>query len=391
MRRTHCRGCGSAHLVTACDFGLQPLAGNFPLAPEGKLPVSRYPLDLAVCTSCTLLQVTHIAPIDEIFHADYRYASSTVPALRRHFDDYAEWLATHAPRGARVLEFGCNDGILLERLSTRSFSCRGVDASGNMVELARSKGLKVDEAFFDRTYVERSGSVASYDVITCSNVYAHVDDLAGTTAAVALALVDGGLFCIEVHDGTTIAELNQFDTVYHEHLTYFTEASITLHLSGHGFDVERIDRTPMHGGALRVLARKSLEPRQVIPEPHIVASFDAGSIGQAVRQAIAQAQSDVGLLHREFGILWGYGAAGRAQMFINFTATSKLFSAVFDDSPLRQGRFIAGTSLPILPFAKQPHGGCCVILAWNYAEDISSRIKPHFDAVYTVLPSLRKW
>ncbi|MGJ4748526.1 methionine biosynthesis protein MetW, partial [Leptospira sp. SA-E8] len=148
MKRHRCRGCGGDSLRLLHDFGAQPLAGNFPLVPESQSSVNRYPLDLSCCDRCGLLQVTHLPPIHEIFHANYRYASSTVPGLVRHFEAYADWLESHVRAGSEVLEIGCNDGVLLTLLQAKGFACHGVDASRNVVELARSKGLSVDEAFF---------------------------------------------------------------------------------------------------------------------------------------------------------------------------------------------------------------------------------------------------
>jgi SAM-dependent methyltransferase len=391
MRRNCCRSCGSPQLGTAYDFGMQPLAGNFPLVPEAEHPVRRYPLDLAVCDSCTLLQVTYLPPIEEIFNSDYRYASSTVPALKKHFEEYADWLHARLPAGARILEFGCNDGILLEKLAEKGFGCHGVDASQNMVEIARAKGLRIDNAFFNLSFVQSTDASGAYDLVTCSNVYAHIDDLADTARAVSLALKDGGIFCIEVHDGATIATLNQFDTVYHEHLTYFTEASISLHLSTYGFKVDCIERTKMHGGGLRVLSTKvRLMDGASDAAPKLVGR-GSRELGETIQLAIEDARRDLHGLHRDFGPLWAYGAAGRSQMFLNFTASSDLFKAVFDDSQLRQGRYVAGTNLPIVAYDGLRRPGCCVILAWNYAEDISAKVNSRFDAVYTVLPRLTRW
>jgi len=387
VRRTHCRGCGSAHIFTVYDFGPQPLAGNFPTQPESRQPTRKYPLDLAECPDCTLLQVTHLPPIDEIFHGDYRYASSTVPGLRRHFEEYANWLAERIAPGARVIEFGCNDGILLEKLAAKSFECHGVDASRNMVELARAKGLSVDEAFFTPQYVADHGLSGKFKLVTCSNVYAHMDDLGKTTQAVSMVLADGGMFCVEVHDGDTIASQNQFDTIYHEHLSYFTETSIARHLAAHGFAVDQVLRTTMHGGGLRILARKingsALPTAAVVPTPSVLRESLSG--------AIEQATSNIRMLQREYGPLFGYGAAGRAQMFLNFTGTAGMFKKVFDDSPLRQNRYIAGTDLPIARFDGREGPGACVVLAWNYASDIAVRIGQDFDAVFTVLPELKRW
>lgn len=390
MRRVDCRGCGRPALRLVHDFGEQPLAGHFPLVPEKVERAPRYPLELWACEACTLLQITSLPPIEEVFHADYRYSSSTIPALTRHFDEYADWLSRQLAAGAKVLEFGCNDGVLLERLVTRGFDCRGVDASRNVVEIARAKGLAVDEGFFSSAYVTAAGLAGRFDLVTCSNVYAHVDDLSDVTTAAWQALADDGLLAIEVHDASGLSESCQFETIYHEHLCYFTEGSLSQHLVAHGFRVLKLQRTAMHGGALRMLAQK-VQPS--VRAPTLAAADPAwiGALGSALSNGIQRASAAISELSTNHEPLWGYGAAGRSQMFLNFTQSAHLFQAVFDDSPLRQNRFICGTNLAIERFDSVRRPGRCVILAWNYAPDVSSRIADRFDGVYTVLPELRQW
>ena len=227
MKRTECRSCGAADLVLICDFGLQPLAGVFPLASDSAKPAKRYPLDLTQCGRCGLLQVTCLPPIQEVFHDDYRYSSSTVPDLVQHFEGYADYLAARLPQGARVLEFGCNDGVLLNKLRDRGLACVGVDASDNVAAIAREKGLDVRTGFLTCDLVRREALQGQFDAVTCSNVFAHIDEICEAAAAVRLLLKPGGSFFIEVHNGEALAQQAQFDTIYHEHLTYFTQETLT--------------------------------------------------------------------------------------------------------------------------------------------------------------------
>ena len=388
MRNSACRGCNSVDIHLIYDFGKQPLAGEFPLTTEEALRANRYPLDLTQCRACGLLQVSNVPPISAIFHDDYRYSSSTIPGLVRHFEEYANWIEERIPSGAHVLEFGCNDGVLLGQLAERGHVCKGVDASANIVAMARRRGLDVDVAFFDYDYVSRNSLQGSMDLITCSNVYAHIDKLADVTTAAFEALKEDGLFVIEVHDGDLISTQGHFDTVYHEHLTYFTVDSITRHLESYGFRVEEIISIPMHGGGIRVLSRRVAPGAARVDRTYPdVLMLD----GDVIRVALETALRNVRELKQMHQRLRGYGAAGRAQMFLNFTKTSDLFECVYDDSPLRQGRYIVGSDVPIFRFENKKQEGACVILAWNYAETIVEKIAPFFEAVYTVLPQVRRW
>lgn len=385
MKSDRCRACGSAELALVYDFGPQPLAGAYPLEPESVAAAKRYPLDLTQCGTCGLLQVTNLPPIDEIFNADYRYSSSTVPDLRLHFDGYADWLSRRLPDGANVLEFGCNDGVLLERLSQRGYVCTGVDASDNMARIACAKGLNVITGFLTPEAVSQHGLEGRFDAVTCSNVFAHIDNIAEAAAAVRLLLKPGGLFFIEVHDGDLLAREAQFETIYHEHLSYFTENSLRRFSAREGFSFVECERTPMHGGALRFCGRLTgdSEGIDLTSAPEMI---DATRFAEAISRCTEDMQS----LYEEYGPVQGYGAAGRAQMFVNMTATGSCFSAVFDDSPYRQGRYIVATDIPIIPWAGDD-GDCCVILAWNYAPSISTRIRSKFKRVVSFLPKYTVW
>jgi len=385
VKADRCRGCGSENLVTLHDFGDQPLAGHYPTMPNSALPAKKYPLDLTQCGACGLLQVTNLPPIEEVFHDDYRYSSSTVPGLVCHFHEYAEWLSQRLSSKAKVLEFGCNDGVLLERLQKRGFDCAGIDASDNVATLAREKGLNVTTGFLNTALVLEKGYENQFDIVTCSNVFAHIHDLSGTLQAVRALLKTNGLFAIEVHDGELLSNEGQFDTVYHEHLTYFTEASLRGLLERSGFEFVECARTTMHGGGLRFVARYLKEPSGQGETDGAVSL-----LSDFVSPSIERCRAELERLYKTYGPLAGYGAAGRSQMFINFTGSDHLFSQVFDDSPFRQGRYITATDIPIVPYENNT-GQCAVILAWNYAADITAKIRGNFKEVVTLLPETRIW
>jgi SAM-dependent methyltransferase len=385
MKSDTCRSCGSSDLVLIHDFGPQPLAGEFPLVPDSQSAAKRFVLDLTQCSECGLLQVTNLPPISEIFHEDYRYSSSTVPDLVRHFEGYAAFLEGRLSAGARVFEFGCNDGVLLDQLQQKGFECFGIDASDNVATLARGKGLDVTTGFLTTEFASGHAKVGQFDLVTCSNVFAHIDDIKSATAATHALLRPGGLFIVEVHDGDILATETQFDTIYHEHLTYFTEDSLRRFVEAQGFDFVECIRTPMHGGGLRFLCgkRESGMGISLAGKPVLID-------GPAFADSIARCRQDIENLFAEYGPLDGYGAAGRSQMFINMTGTAHCFARVFDDSPFRQNRYIVGTDVPIQSYRGEK-SGCCVVLAWNYAQSISSRVAASYDAVVTVLPELKKW
>ena len=383
MKRKNCRSCGSPQLNLIFDFGLQPLAGCYPDKPYRLEPCKTYPLDLTQCSSCGLLMTTNLPPIEEVFNADYKYSSSTIPTLVNHFSDYSKFLCEWLSVSANVLEFGCNDGVLLDFLSPLGFDCVGVDASANMVKMATKKGHNVIEGFFGEALVINNNLVASQDLITCSNVLAHIDDLSDVLKAVHLALKNNGLFCIEVHDAEALIAQHQFDTVYHEHLTYFSIDTLHVMLKANKFSQVFKKRTDMHGGGLRVIYKKSSHAQ--VHQPTDVDLF----FGLGFEQVIKRCQNDIQKLFLKHGLIDGYGAAGRSQMFLNVTSTADYFSCVFDDSKFRQNKFIAGTNLRIKEF-RLPFSKVCIILAWNYSDSILENINQYYDEIYTILPELKK-
>jgi SAM-dependent methyltransferase len=389
-KRTKCRSCDAPDLQVVIDFGLQPLAGFYSPNAEDALDHKRYPLVLEICPICDLLQITDLPPITEVFHEDYTYSSSQIPPLVAHFEEYANWIGDRAPKTASVLEFGCNDGVLLNQLQRLGFErLTGVDASPNMVRVAKAKGFDVFQGFFGTSLVEKINIRSPFDLITCSNVFAHIDDIQDTLSAVHSLLKPHGEICIEVHDAEKLILEGQFETIYHEHLTYFSTASLRACLETNGFEVLEIETTPMHGGGLRGRARKA-ERRSQVSRQTAIRSVDASRMGASLSAKVTACRETIRLLRAEHGLLDGYGVAGRAQMFLAMTGTEGNFGLLFDDAPIRQGRYVVGTNKRIAPFEPDRTANACVILAWNYADAIFERIKEHYESVYVLFPNFTK-
>ncbi|MBO9518975.1 MAG: methyltransferase domain-containing protein [Porphyrobacter sp.] len=389
-KRTRCRSCFAPGLRVVVDFGLQPLAGFYAASPEDAINHRRYPLLLEACPVCDLLQITDLPPIEEVFHDDYTYSSSEIPPLVAHFADYSRWLEERFPKSAAILEFGCNDGVLLNQLRERGYQhLTGVDASTNMVARAASRGFDVIEGFFGSGIIDRLGKRAPFDLITCSNVFAHIDDLQDVLGAAHKLLGEGGQMCIEVHDAEKLVLEGQFETIYHEHLTYFSEGSLRTCLTLNGFDVSEIEKTPMHGGGLRARARKvRLETGTIQSEPRSAVEIER--IGNSLTAKVKQCRERVNALRAQYGPLDGYGMAGRAQMFLAMTQTEKAFGAFFDDAQIRQNRYAVGTDERIEAFSPERAARACVILAWNYSDAILKRIEPYYETVEVMFPEITK-
>lgn len=379
---TCCRACDSDSIAEVLDLGNMPLAGDFrPLGERNTL----FPLAIDVCVACGLLQVRELPPFEVVFNDHYSYASSTVAGLVRHFQDYAAKVALLFPNGRRLLEVGCNDGIFLDPLRRYGFDVVGVDASDNVAELARSRGLCVETGIFGESkaqdLVEKYGH---FDVVTCSNVFAHNPDVNGFLAGVSTALSKSGEFWVEVHSATALYSTLQWDCFYHEHCFYWTPDALVRALGRHGFYPISVQAIPMHGGGIRARFSRRETSDCVNHEKLRVEDWQTFS-QRAVRSRDVLADSV-----KRLGIEYAYGAAGRAVTLINWANLSLAY--VVDGSPLRAGKVIPNTNIPIVSeseFCGRPlTSDWCLVSAHNYVDSIAAKVRNWFpyDDVKFVTP-----
>jgi hypothetical protein len=278
-----------------------------------------------------------------------------------------------------VVEFGCNDGILLEPLGAFGVDAWGVDPSENITDLAREKGLKVLTCLFDESSAEEIRNRAGLaDVVTGSNAFAHNADPGRILSGARLLLRPSGRLCLEVMYAGDLLEQVQWDTLYHEHLTFYSLETLRRLLERHGFTIVHAERIPMHGGSLRVAA--ALEPDDPSPELLEIEEYERRNalnepqtwldFGAGVGRKIAIVRDAFDALSSRMRI-WGYGAAGKATMWVNACEMSYL-EAMVDASPLRAGKLMPGTHTPIVfPEAMRENPPDLVfITAWNYADGI---------------------
>jgi novobiocin biosynthesis protein NovU/D-mycarose 3-C-methyltransferase len=392
---TTCRACDGSDLAEMIDFGSVPLAGGF-LDPDQVAGETTHPLVVHICNDCTLVQI--LQPIDpDILFQDYSFSASTIPGLVKHFDGYAQWLVDRFSPDL-VVEFGCNDGVLLDPLKSRGVRTAGADISKNIGDLARGKGLDVvSEAYTPevaRSLREQHGPA---DVVTGSNAFAHNDEPGLILEAAAESLKPGGALCLEVMYAGDLYEQIQWDTLYHEHLTFYALAPLQRLLGRYGFTVVHAERIPMHGGSLRVVAVLGDGTPDATVEDVLAFERRIGiddvqtwlTFADDARRTISVV-SDVMRRLSENATIWGYGAAGKATMWVNLTGMDYLAGMV-DASPLRAGKLMPGTHTPIVSPAEFQQAGNAdfvFVTAWNYLDAIR-RNEAWFTGTWvTPLPSL---
>ena len=361
-----------------------PPANNLPDSPNQ--PEDRYPLELTVCPSCFLVQLRHVVDPNILF-GHYLY-SSTSGLLHDHFDEMATRLSTMFADADDKLavDIGSNDGLLLGRLKDHGFSkVMGVESAANQVAVARENAIPTIHGFFSDAAVDEILDTDGHaDVVTATNVFAHVDDISSLTANVRRLLKPGGVFVVEVPYLPVMLESGTVDLVYHEHLSYFRIGPLDRFFASMDMEVFRIDRISTHGGSVRVYVQKAQggRPREASVEEYLAGEHGLHApgvyegFGRKVAELVGGFSQEIKELKGQGLSLAGYGSPAKASTLLGFARIdSSLLDYVVDDNPLKQGRYVPGTGIPIVAsstLAERPPD-CVVILAWNLADAIIER------------------
>jgi SAM-dependent methyltransferase len=378
-----CRSCGSPDLARVLCLGALPLPDALLSAEALDAPEPRYPLDVALCGGCALVQLLHAVPREELFCRDYPYYSSFSESFVEHARRNAE--ARIAERrlgpGSLVVELASNDGYLLQHYRARGVPVLGIDPAEGPVRAARERGIETLQAFFDRALAERlRGEGRRADVIHANNVLAHVPDPNDFVAGVALLLRPGGVFVGEVPYLGDLVEGGEFDTIYHEHLAYFSVTALRALLGRHGLRLGRIEHLPVHGGSLRVFAGTSGAEsgdvgRWLEREAEADLTRPAGFAGLAERVESLRTELRALLekLRADGKRVAAYGAAAKGAVLLNLAGIGcDLVEFVVDRNVHKQGRYLPGVRIPIRPpealLAERPD--YTLLLPWNLREEI---------------------
>jgi SAM-dependent methyltransferase len=388
-----CRICKSKDLKPFLEFGEMPLAGGF-IKKEDLSKEKLYPLTVAFCQQCKETQVLEtVSP--EILFNDYRYVSSTTTTLSNHFKHYAKTMHERfLDEKSLVVEFGSNDGVLLEPFGKIGVKAIGVEPAKNIAKLARQKNCEVINSFFNSNTAqdikEKHGKAS---LICANNVFAHIDDIHEPLRGIKLLLKEDGVFVFEVHYLIDLLDQFQFDVIYHEHLMYHSLIAITHLLNIFDMEIFDVLRIPIHAGSIRVHAQKKntgkhevqsivndlieLEKTKKINELGTLMHFSEGVFKK--RNALVKLITD---LKSKGKRIIGYGASGRATVHINFCKFGpKIIEYIVDESNERQGRYIPGMHIPIVPPEKlsKDNPDYALLFAYNYFDEIIKKEKDFID------------
>lgn len=386
---TACIACGGNDLREFLDLGRMSLANKFLTRDEIEQGgEASYPLVVGFCGVCGHVQLTeHVAP--PAMFDNYLYISSMSDTLKAHLHDLARTMVRRLGLGPEslVVDIGSNDGTLLSGFRGEGVRTLGVDPAVNLAELARRNGVETETAYFGEVTARRV--LAKYgpaSLITSTNSFPHIPDLQDLLTGVGILLAPGGAMVIEAHYLRDLLEQNAFDTIYHEHVSYWALGPLKKLLSRFGLEPVMVERLPLHHGQLRVTVRRKGSgavddsvARTLAEEQS--AGLDRFETYQAfARNALALRDSLISMLHklqREGRRVVGYGAPAKSSTLITFLGLGpENLSYIADKSPLKQGRYTPGAHIPVVApehlLADQPD--YVVLLAWNFADEIMAQL-----------------
>ena len=384
-----CRFCGAAAATTFVDLGMQPLSNAYLVPEAGERMEPFYPLHARACGECFLVQVPELQKPEQIF-TDYAYLSSMSDSWLEHCRRYATAAIDRfgLGRGSLVVEVASNDGYLLQYFQKQGIEVLGIEPAANVAAIAASRGVPSVARFFGTALAKELASRGTRaDLLVGNNVLAHVPALNDFVAGLAVLLAPAGVLTMEFPHLARLVEQNQFDTIYHEHFSYFSFTTAERVLRAHDLVVFDVDEIPTHGGSLRIYAGHV--GRAPSPSDR-VARLRAHEAAQGLHSLATYAQFDTRVREVKRKLLEyliacrrsgkhvvGYGAAAKGNTLLNYCGIRHDFvDYVVDRSTLKQGKLLPGTHLPIFPVERiaETRPEVILVLPWNIRDEIARQL-----------------
>lgn len=381
-----CRFCSASLQHTFVDLGMSPLC-NTQIEPQQANQMEPfYPLHAFVCDKCFLVQLAEFVSPGDIF-SDYSYFSSYSDSWVQHAKRYAEMMIERFKLGAnsKVMEIASNDGYLLQHFVAKKVPVLGIEPAANVAKVAVEKGIPTTVRFFGtdsaKAILKEHGHA---DVLLGNNVLAHVPKLNDFVAGMKVLLKPGGVLTMEFPHLMRLMEENQFDTIYHEHFSYFSFLTVQKVFAKQGLTLFDVEELPTHGGSLRIFGRHAEDSAKPVTERakeltarEMKKGYDKldsySSFGEQVKETKRKLLDFLIKAKNEGKTIVGYGAPGKGNTLLNYCAIRQDFvDYTVDRSPYKQGRFTPGARIPIMSpdRIRETKPDYVFILPWNLKEEI---------------------
>lgn len=385
-----CRICKGGKLKKIISLGKTPPANSFLTKSELKKNSEKwFPLSVNICLNCRQLQLSHVVNPDILFK-NYVYVSSTSPVFIKHFEDYAKSVSkkVNLKKGDLVIDIGSNDGILLKPFKKLGAKVLGVDPAVKIAKQASKQGIETLPQYFTenlgkKIYKKYGGA----KIITANNVFAHINDIDDVIKASKKILSDDGVFLSESPYLVVFLQNNLFDTIYHEHLSYYSVKPLGLFFKRHGMRIFDVEETGSHGGSIRVYVcydnakyktQKSvsalLKREEKLGLDNIKTYLE---FAERVNKNKMQLNKLLKNLKRQGKKIAGYGAPAKGNTLLNyFNIGNNILDYIVDDSSYKQGLYTPGTHIPVVSFKhlKKDRPDYILLLAWNFAKPLIEKL-----------------
>jgi len=383
-----CRHCDAPLRLEFVDLGFAPPSNAYLSEEQLSLPELTFPLKVMVCEQCWLVQTKDFARADELFDKDYAYFSSTSKSWLKHAENFCAMATERFKLGTQsyVIEIASNDGYLLQNFVSAGIPCLGIEPTASTSTAAAKLGIPQCQSFFVQSLATQlCENDQSADLVIANNVMAHVPDINDFCNGIATVLKPSGVVSFEFPHLLNLIAQKQFDTIYHEHFSYLSLGSVQRFLAAQGLEIFDVQTLPTHGGSLRVFAGHSGMNKIGL---NVEATLsEEVAFGLTQRETYMGFQTEVEHIKNQFlkflleaksnkQSVAAYGAAAKGNTLLNFAGVrTDLISYVVDAAPSKQGKFLPGSHIPILPpgaLADAPPD-ILIILPWNIASEIATQ------------------
>jgi SAM-dependent methyltransferase len=390
-----CRLCGNNKLTQFLDLGYTPPADTFLLKAQLDEPETHYPLKVLRCDSCMFVQLSYVVPPDVLYRNDYPYESSITRTGRKHFDDFAKVIVeTYGLADTDlVIDIGSNVGVLLKGFQDRGCRVLGIEPADNIAQIANKNNIQTEPVFFSTDVAKQILSdYGKTKVITASNVFAHIDDLNAVLECLDILLDDDGIFVIEAPYLANLISNLEYDTIYHEHLSYLSIKPLVPFFKNNGFEIFDIQQVDIHGGSIRIFVSRQSSRKisekvssiiKIENDNDIYSTINLMSFSNNVKQNRSDLMSLLYSLKSNGKRIAAVSAPAKGMTLLNYCGIGKnILEFVTEKSNLKINKYTPGGHIKVLPDSAlvTEEIDYALLLAWNFKDEIMENLSEYRDA-----------